>query len=361
MMIDDVLIVIPCLNEETHIESVIRQLMTEPRPNRFLVVVADGGSTDRTCEIVINLSREFSRLRLVHNPKRIQASAINLAVRTFGAHFKYLLRIDAHSGYPARFLDRLSQQLVVTDAQSVVVPLEAAGTTTFQKIVAIVQNSRLGTGGSAHRHKGCNRWVDHGHHALFDLKTFCNLGGYNEDFPYNEDAEFDYRLTGAGCKIWLAGTLPIKYYPRKTLTSLYKQYFRYGSGRASTVKAHKTPLKLRQWAPVLIVPLCGLGVLGALAEQWLLALPAVSWATTCNFIAASLAIRHRDINVLCAGIVAMAMHFAWSAGFWRSLLLKPRAGATELAPLKVEKIIADFNAHSETDNAKNSAVVERVA
>lgn len=322
MMIDDVLIVIPCLNEETHIESVIRQLMSEPRPNRFLVVVADGGSSDRSCEIVKGLCQDYARLRLIHNPKRIQAAAINLAVRTYGADFKYLLRIDAHSGYPDRFLDRLSQQIIVTDADSIVVPLQTTGQTSFQKVVAAVQNSKLGTGGSAHRHLGANRWVDHGHHALFDLKTFCDIGGYNESFAYNEDAELDYRLTKAGHKIWLAGSLPIKYFPRTTLRALFIQYFRYGRGRALTVKSHNTPLKLRQLAPISIVPLCLLALLGFALNSTILMIPAVSWAVTCNLMAIPLALKHKDQKILAAGVIAMAMHFAWSLGFWRAYTLE---------------------------------------
>lgn len=361
MLIDDVLVVIPCLNEEAHIEQVIRKLMSDPRPEHFLVVVADGGSSDHTCKIVERLLKEFVRLRLIHNPNKIQSSAVNMAVRKYGRLFKYLLRIDAHSGYPDRFIDKLSQQLVITDAKSVVVPLETVGLTRFQKIVAIVQNSKLGTGGSAHRHKGMNRWVDHGHHALFDLQTFCELGGYNENFPYNEDAEFDLRLINAGHKIWLAGTVPITYYPRRDIFSLSKQYFRYGIGRASTFRLHNPSLKPRQWAPISIAPLCALAIVGLNTEQYILCIPVVSWMLSCNLIGVWLSIKNRSFDVQIAGFLAMTMHLSWSLGFWKGLTAFSQSATKELPALVLERTCETSESESHCTQSRRTIHADPVA
>src|SRR4029077_18575342 len=48
----DVLIVIPTLNEEAHIESVIVALQADRRCREALIVVSDGGSSDQTVPIV---------------------------------------------------------------------------------------------------------------------------------------------------------------------------------------------------------------------------------------------------------------------------------------------------------------------
>ena len=37
-------------------------------------------------------------------------------------------------------------------------------------------------------------WADHGHHALMRISAFRAVGGYDESFSHNEDAELDYRL-----------------------------------------------------------------------------------------------------------------------------------------------------------------------
>lgn len=45
------LIVIPCLNEASHIEALIEKLRPSLTPLNARVVIADGGSTDGTREI----------------------------------------------------------------------------------------------------------------------------------------------------------------------------------------------------------------------------------------------------------------------------------------------------------------------
>lgn len=317
-MIDDVLIVVPCLNEALHIERVLRQCLETELPRHHLVVVADGGSTDGTLDILNRLTDEFPSLRILHNRRKLQSAGVNLAVDTYAEGFRYLLRVDAHADYPKNYLKRLGEEMLATGAQSVVVPLISEGQTWFQKAVAMAQNSVLGTGGSPHRHEGRRIWVDHGHHALFDIAWFKMLGGYNPAFGYNEDAEFDIRLGREGGKVWLAGDVPVIYYPRRNLVALCVQYYSYGGGRAKTVQLHKTRLKPRQMAPLAIAPAC-IAALFSLAfpSLWPLALPAIVWALVACAFGAYLAIRHGEPCALASGPAAMAMHLSWSVGYWR--------------------------------------------
>ena len=45
---------------------------------------------------------------------------------------------------------------------------------------------------------------------------------------YNQDDEFNFRVTQAGKKIWMDPTLKTKYYARSNYKKLFKQYFNYG-------------------------------------------------------------------------------------------------------------------------------------
>ena len=105
------------------------------------------------------------RVRLIDNPRRLQAAAVNLAVERFGDDHPWLLRLDAHSAYPPDFGDVLLAEGRRTGADSVVVSMHAQGQGFLQRAIAEAQNSRLGNGGSAHRLAGGGAWVDHGHHA----------------------------------------------------------------------------------------------------------------------------------------------------------------------------------------------------
>ena len=89
----------------------------------------------------------------------------------------------------------------------------------FQKATAFAQNSKLGNGGSPHRQGAKGHWTDHGHHALMRISAFRAVGGYDESFSHNEDAELDYRLRAAGYRIWMTDKTFMVYYPRASVGS----------------------------------------------------------------------------------------------------------------------------------------------
>lgn len=329
------LVVVPCLDEEDALPALLAWLV-EHAADDALIVVADGGSRDRSVAIVEDFARRHRNVRLLHNTGRVQSAGVNLAAQTFGANRDWLVRIDAHCGYPANYVAMLLESAARHDATSVVVPMITRGAACFQDAAAAAQNSVMGTGGSPHRHLVTGRYVDHGHHALFDLAVFLSVGGYDESFSHNEDAELDHRLGLAGGRIWLEPNASVIYHPRRTPGALLRQYRNYGRGRARTVAKHGLRLKLRQAAPLVIAPCIALAlaglVLAATADVrfGLLALPGVGWLLVCQAFAVVLAKRARSWCVLASGVAAMLMHAGWSTGYW-SWLLTPRRGGRATA------------------------------
>lgn len=312
------LIVIPCLNEAAHIGALLGQLCPAAARLGARIIVADGGSTDGTLAIVEQVAAKDARVILLHNKRRIQSAAINLAVGTFGEGADYLIRIDAHGGYPDDYCDRLVEEAMATGADSVVVSMLTSGSGAVQKSVAAAQNSKLGTGGSKHRHLSAGEWVDHGHHALMRISAFGAVGGYDETFSHNEDAELDYRLRQAGYKIWMSGKTQMVYYPRASLKGLYFQYLGYGRGRAKNVLKHRVIPKVRQMVPLAVFPVVLLAAFSFV--HWIAAVPLLIWAAVCLGYGLVTAIRQRNAGVALAGVSAMVMHFGWSVGFWLQLL-----------------------------------------
>ncbi|MEG3174725.1 glycosyltransferase family 2 protein [Sphingomonas sp. RB3P16] len=314
------LIVVPCLDEEAALPDLLAWLVQEAGPDA-LIVVADGGSRDSSVAIVEHFALQHPMVRLMDNPHRVQSAAVNLAAKRFGADRDWLVRIDAHCGYPVGYIDRLLDSARLHEATSVVVPMVTQGGACFQSAAAAAQNSVMGTGGSPHRHLVSGRYVDHGHHALFNLAAFLAVGGYDETFSHNEDAELDHRLGLAGGRIWLEPKASLIYHPRKTAGRLLRQYWNYGRGRARTVAKHQLTLKLRQAAPLVTAPSIVLALLGLVlatvdSRFALLALPALAWALLCQAFAVMLALRARSVCVLASGLAAMVMHAGWSAGYW---------------------------------------------
>jgi succinoglycan biosynthesis protein ExoA len=326
--------VIPCLNEAEHIEGLIRHLLADPDWRDPLVVVADGGSTDGSPAIVQAMAAEDRRIRLVENPRRLQSSAVNLAAARFGRGRRWMVRVDAHAGYPQAYVSRLVKEGRRTGAASVVVAMDTVGHGGFQSAAAAAQNSVLGAGGAAHRCGSRSGWVDHGHHALFDLEQFFGAGGYDETFRANEDAEFDVRLHHNGGRVWLSGEVRVTYYPRDNPRALFRQYLNYGRGRARTLLRHRLRPKLRQMLPVAVAPAAILAPFGLFEPP--LALPAAAWIGGCLGLGALLGLKARSRAAIGSGVAAAVMHLAWSIGFWQQLLRGAGPRQTSASPIAME-------------------------
>src|SRR5437660_3715091 len=132
----DVVVVIPCLNEEAYIGNTLARFTAEPASIVRKIVVSDGGSTDETLKIVETCARRDSRVVILHNSHKIQSSGLNRAVETYGDLARFILRADAHADYPAGFCSKLLAVQSVTGADSVVVSMIAKGITCFQEAAA---------------------------------------------------------------------------------------------------------------------------------------------------------------------------------------------------------------------------------
>jgi succinoglycan biosynthesis protein ExoA len=313
------LLVIPVLNEAFHIAAVVRTLARDSRREDVTIVVADGGSTDGTPEIVRTLASEFDYVHLMRNPMRVQSAGINMAVQLYGGDAQVLVRCDAHCGYPEHYVSSLLKALDRHNADSIVVPMDSDGDRCLQKAVAWISDTKVGSGGSAHRGGRQSGFVDHGHHAAMSLDAFRKAGGYDETFTHNEDAEFDCRLRAIGGRIFLDSEIRLSYRPRPSFPDLARQYFNYGRGRSRTVRRHPGSLRLRQFLVPAHVALTLLAVLLSAVEPVLLAWPAIYLAIL-GLTAVMLSAKHRSFCGLLALPAAVVMHFAWALGFFWGML-----------------------------------------
>lgn len=315
-----VTVVIPALNEEAHIATCVTNLLKQLEEYDGEVMVLDGGSMDSTRSIVVELMQWHSKLKLVDNPKRLQSVACNTAARLADARATVMLRVDAHAIYPDNFVKLCLHALQVSKASSVVVPMHTLGYTGFQRAVAAAQNSKLGNGGSVHRSGGGSSFVDHGHHAAFNLAFFRKIGGYNESFSHNEDAELDLRSNRTGGSVWMCREAAITYIPRSTPAELNRQYLRHGAGRARTLLLHGVWPRLRQMAPLALLMVIIFCAGMAPIFPFMLTFP-LAYGMACTGWGFLSAIRHKDLWLLAMGPAAIIMHLSWATGFLREIAL----------------------------------------
>lgn len=313
------LVVIPVLNEEAHIETCLASLFGDDEAlHQVECIVADGGSTDKTRAIVERLQGTYENLRLIDNLGRLQSAGVNAGARAGAEARDILIRCDAHSLYPKDFLLRVAGALVERDCDSLVVPMDAVGKGCFQKANAWVVDTPLGSGGSPHRGGHRSGYVDHGHHAAFKRERFLALGGYDESFSHNEDAEYDARLRADGGRIYLDASIRIRYYPRANSAGLWQQYYSYGQGRARNLMKNGEKPKLRQLVPVLnVLALGGTLVLALLVPAFLLW--PILYLGLLLAMSAGLVVMKRSFCGLLGGVALGIMHVSWGTGFLRGL------------------------------------------
>ncbi|MDO5528819.1 MAG: glycosyltransferase family 2 protein [Paracoccus sp. (in: a-proteobacteria)] len=333
---NEVLAVVPALNEERAIRACLLSLLEGYAPEAApQIVVADGGSSDRTRAIVAEIARAHKGVRLIDNPARLQSAGLNEAVRECALpRHRVLVRADAHAHYPPRYLMDAAEALHRSGAASVVVPMDSVANGCFARAAAWVVDTPLGSGGAAHRGGRRSGFVDHGHHAAMDLGWFRRIGGYDPLFSHNEDAEFDHRLRMAGGTIWMEAGLRLDYQMRPSLRALARQYWNYGRGRARTVTKHGVRPRLRQLAPAVNLLLIALGAAVAAAGALVgsgaalafgLAWPAL-YAGVLLGVSVAAALSMRSLCGLWAGPALGAMHLPWGAGFLTGLWTYSRQG-----------------------------------
>jgi glycosyltransferase involved in cell wall biosynthesis len=113
-------IICPIYNEESHIEDCILSIISQDFPKEEMeVLFVDGMSDDRTRNIIENYIQLYPFIRLLDNPKHTAPVALNVGIRA--AHGDIILRLDAHSRYPANYFSLLVNKLKVLERIMLVV------------------------------------------------------------------------------------------------------------------------------------------------------------------------------------------------------------------------------------------------
>ena len=88
-----VTVVIPCRNEEAHIEQCIRSIYESKLESgiELEVLVVDGMSDDSTIQVIDGLRNEVPSLRIVPNEARVTPVAFNLGITEAKGEFVQII------------------------------------------------------------------------------------------------------------------------------------------------------------------------------------------------------------------------------------------------------------------------------
>jgi succinoglycan biosynthesis protein ExoA len=308
-------VLVPVLNEEAHIERSITAMLTQRFERGVEVLVVDGGSDDRTPEIIERFARKEPRVQILSNPKRLIPNALNIGLRQ--ARGEYIVRMDAHTYYPPDYIARAVERFEAGGVDHVSGPQLPHGEDRWSRRVALALRTRLGIGGASFRNPAHETEVDTGYTGVWRRSTLLEFGGWDERWPINEDAELAARIREAGGRYVCLPAMAARYVPRKSLSALALQYWRYGQYREKTARHHPAGLRRSHVLP----PAVTLVVVGAalapkrprrLARSALLIYGSALAAGTVEAAVADDA----DIrDWIWLPIVFIVMHLSWGAGF----------------------------------------------
>ncbi len=322
-------VVLPVFNEERYIEACLDSVLTQDYPSdRYEVIVADGGSTDRTRDIVGAIAQRDTRVRLIDNPGRMQAAGLNRAI--LASSGDVIARQDGHAEWAPDHLRRSVTLLRSTGADNVGGRQEAIGDGAWGRAIARAMSSPFGVGGARFRYSEREAELPTVFLGTFRRSAFERVGLFDEAYPPHEDYELNARIRSTGGRVVFSPDIRTRYHVRSGLRALGRQYYRYGRGKVRVARA--APRVIRPYhlvAPALVAALPVMAAMVVTGRGRHLALAgAGAYAAAC-VVAGQTAGRGESFEV--RGRIPAAftvMHVAWGAGFWAAVVEAARGMET---------------------------------
>jgi glycosyltransferase involved in cell wall biosynthesis len=249
-------IVIPMRNESEHIRACVDSLVNQTFPgDQYEILIADGGSTDNSRQVVSLCQAGNVAIRLLDNSSQTTPCGMNLGIQA--AAGTIIIIAGAHTIYPRDFVENCVFWLNKTGADVVGGPVETiVDSDRFgARLVVAVLSSPFGVGDSKFRTSHAEGFVDTVPFGAFRREVFDRVGMYNEKLVRNQDNDLNSRIRKAGGKIYLTPTLTTRYYPAKTFAALLKYAFKTSKWHVFTLRQNRESMGLRHLAPAVFLAL----------------------------------------------------------------------------------------------------------
>ena len=251
----EVAIVIPTLNEERFISRCLNSIIKQTYEfEKMDVMIIDGGSNDKTKDIVAEYQKSHQNIRFIENKKKIQSVAFNIGFKKSTA--PYIIRLDAHAEYDSKYISLCIENLKQDEKRGNVggrcniLPFNQS---IWAQTNAILNHSRFGIGGAAFRVSNEAHDTDSVPFGAFPRKIIEKIGGMREDLPRGEDNEYNSRIRKAGYKIFFDPNIISSYFARPTLGASCKQMYANGNSIGYLYYIDREAIGIRHLVPLLFV------------------------------------------------------------------------------------------------------------
>jgi succinoglycan biosynthesis protein ExoA len=311
----DVSVLVPVRDEQALIATTARTILDQHFDGSMELLLIEGCSRDGTRATLERLASEDERVKVLDNPHGDLASALRIGLQAASGEF--VAKMDAHTYFPPTYLQTGIDRLRVGDVNWVSGPPIPHGVDRCSRAVALALGTRLGVGSSG-------KWSASSEEKQLDTGVFSGvwrrsvlerLGGWEPDWPVNEDSELASRYLAAGEQILGLRSMGARYVPRSSLKGLARQYWRYGFYRAKTANRHPQSMRRSHLAPPLL--LAGLLLAPLLGSRGRRLAGAVlgSYLAAQATAVASVASDAHDGELPLLPLVFATMHLSFGAGW----------------------------------------------
>lgn len=319
-------VVVPVRNEAPNLREVLHSILEQDYPRERLEILAvDGESEDDSARIIDEMATEHTLIRRLSNPDRIAPCAFNVGIRA--ARGDYVAIMGAHTRYAPNYLSASMDAILHqgADAACGLLRTEPGSHTLVARAIAHSLSHRFGVGGSESRtaaHEP-SKWVGGGvPYALFDMRTFSDVGLYDPRLIRCQDNDLHARIVRSGRRFYRTNTTWCSYRARSTLRALARYAYDRGRYHIPLIRVNRAAFRLFYFVPFLFVGALAVGlVLGTLASSW----PVIGLAAL--YLAADLAacahiLIKRPSARRCALILPIVFplfHISFGVGTWAGL------------------------------------------
>jgi cellulose synthase/poly-beta-1,6-N-acetylglucosamine synthase-like glycosyltransferase len=310
-------------NEEKFLSASLSAIESQDYPkDRYELIAVDGGSTDRSVQILKEYVLSISRTVIATGTCLTIPAAMNAGIRS--ARGIVIIKLDAH-GYASKNFVRTIAECLTQDPQLGAVggSIVQLGDTPAAQANGWARTSAFGPGKgpyTAGQQKASVTTVQCGGYRRDVLDT---VGVFDEKIGVGEDEEINWRIIKAGYKILFTPEIQFFYYARPTLSALFKQYLWYGDARTLVLRKHPDFLRIKHLLPaalLLAILFCFSSAIVSQSSRYLLAVLLGTYGL--GVLASSAALANDKGWSYLPNLVGSfcVMHFGYGIGFLRGVL-----------------------------------------
>ena len=214
------------INEEKTVRNLLDSILKQTRKPDEIVIV-DGGSGDRTVEVLKAHSEKFPiPVKIIVAVGANISQGRNIAIE----HAKYPIIVSTDGGtvHDKNWFRSIVKN--IEDGYDVSAGLfYPSPKTEFERVVGKLMYPDMD--------RVPDDWPPSSRSAAFTKKAWAKAGGYPEELYTAEDSLFNHRLKASGARYKVARDAKSYWRPRSNFRKVFKQYFTYAKGNGESLLA----------------------------------------------------------------------------------------------------------------------------